>query len=334
MMADQDECEDVDNKMDGPREERTKEIYKMIQSVESRMEKLAIETCAREFMQRFPEVVPKQFYIGGIDKELFKALRDARCFYLVANNKATNWVTNDMMKTGDYSGQVESIESRIDFIESRIQAFNEGEGEKLADLNSEKMALKKLKKDKVALIDKWMGDFYTILEILYTEKSQDISTTSNTDRETNASTVANKTDNDSSTSLLCMGANGTTDDLSAIEINMEDRHEFDTDTEISGIIDNAFESLNGGGEFTILSADDNKKEEVGISEEEDDVMMFLCLKYNDANAQWINELPLVSLSQRDQLFKKDALKKVMPCESFIYLVMSDPKNMNISTYKV
>ena len=46
MMADQDECEDVDNKMDGPREERTKEIYKMIQSVESRMEKLAIETCA------------------------------------------------------------------------------------------------------------------------------------------------------------------------------------------------------------------------------------------------------------------------------------------------
>jgi hypothetical protein len=331
MMADQDEYEDVNDKMYGPSEERTKEIYEMIQSVESRMEKLGIETCAREFMQRFPEVVPSEFYIDGNDKELFKALRDARCFYLVANNKATNWVTSDKIMTGDYSGQVESIESRIDFIENRMQeAFNEDEGEKLAD---EKVALKKLRKNKVALIDKWMRDFHTILTTLYNKKSQDISTTSNTDRETNASTVANKTDHDSSTSLLCMGANGTTDDLSAIESNLDDKHDFDTDFETSGFIDEASESLNGGV-FTILSADDNKKEEVGISEEEDDVMMFLCLKYKDANAQWTNELSLVSLSQRDQVFKKDALKKVMPCESFIYLVMSDPKKMDISTYKV
>jgi len=322
MMADQDECEmTADDKMDGPSDARTKVIYDIIQSVESRMETLGIKTCACEFMQRFPEVVPKDFYIGGKDKELFKALRDARCFYLVANNKARNWVTNDMMKTGDYSGQVESIENHI---------------KKLEDLNSEKVVLKKLRKDKVALIDKWMQDFHNKLAELYEEKSRDISTTSNTGRETNASTVANKTDHDSSsmvTSLLCMGANGTTDDLSAIDINPDDQHDFDTDIDSSGFIDNASESLNGGV-FTILSADDNKKEEVGISEDEDDVMMFLCLKYKDANAQWTNELSLVSLSQRDQVFKKDALKKVMLCESFIYLVISDPNKMNIAKYKV
>jgi hypothetical protein len=150
-------------------ENDTREIFHLIKDVEEAAEKSTLLNCANAFLKKYPTVKANELWTNGDDRDLFKALRDARCFYLATKlplRRDSHWAIGTSngrtYETGDYEGQVGCFAKWIEETETKIgtEALSTEENKAARD---ELKTLVSTSKYKKRFIDQWIDGFIRIL---------------------------------------------------------------------------------------------------------------------------------------------------------------------------
>jgi len=308
------------------------EMFGIICSLENEIDNCT-DRWVQEFMRRFPSITRADLWIqsdsGG---QIYKDLRDARCFYYVSMKKAILWIMTDG-KTGDYKGQIETLKEEKENQKKRRTGFNEQEKEKFKDLCKTIYAKEKLLKA-------WLEDFRERLEKL---KSQ----TQTHDNSGSSSTELNTT----SESINCSSSLASTPSTRETQSNMtaNSSNSFTQGGSISPILNTSMHSI-ADDSFCrqIVSEDrmetnslDEERREIDKSratEKVDHLRLLLCITNattTNGDKSCANLVSSNSVNaKRDSMFKKQDTYPVKCMGSFMYIVYKNPTTFGDRTFKV
>ena len=329
-------------------EKDTREIFHLIKDVEDAAVKSTLLNCANAFLNKYPTVKANELWANGDDRDLFKALRDARCFYLATKlrlRRDSHWAIGTSngrtYETGDYEGQVGCLAKWIEETKIKIDTEALSTEEKKAACDELK-TLNSTFKYKKRFIDQWIDDFIKILNDCQQNahpKTTDISIVSSsasglTDVDQGSNADLSSTNNDTSLHALTValpyspiGNAGNFSNLSISPIPVNDNFASSTiDMGVSNDLD-LEASFSSSSSSSSSSSQDN----------ENRLRVWLCLSKNqDASSSTHKKLISTNSSpaKRNSVLSNNDLHAVQLMGGFIYVVYKNPKIYQDYTFKV
>lgn len=289
----------------------------------------------QEFMNRFPSITGVDLWIKSENgAQIYKDLRDARCFYYVSTSKAKLWTMEGGM-TGDYKGQIETLKEEKNKLKEKKRR------DKLNAQDKKKYEyLTNTIKNKEKVLDAWLNDFRERLEKLHSQTQT---------CDNNDSTELNTT----SDSINCSSSLASTPSTRETQSNMtaNSSNSFTQSGMLSPILNTSVHSIRedsfcgpfDSGDHMETNSHDEERREIEKSpetEKVDHLRLLLCITNatnSDKSCASRNNLLISSNSvnaKRDSVFRKEDMYPVKCMGSFMYIVHADESKFQNHTFKV
>lgn len=305
------------------------DMFGCICSLEKEIDKCT-DRWVQEFINRFPFITGADLWIKSENgAQIYKDLRDARCFYYVSTSKAKLWTMEGGM-TGDYKGQIETLkEEKKKLKKERRGQWNAQDKEKYNDLCS-------TIRNKEKVLDAWLTDFRERLQKLHSQTQT---------YDNNDSTDLNTT----SDSINCSSSLASTPSTRETQSNMtaNSSNSFTQSGVISPILNTSMHSITDdsffdSGDHMETNSHDEERREIEKSpetEKVDHLRLLLCITNatnSDKSCASRNNLISSDLlnAKRDSVFRKEDMYPVKCMGSFMYIVHADESKFQNDTFKV